>query len=83
MMKQYLNNFEHRWELRGIMGHWGGIDGALMGALQNHVSTPQHPTNDEIYSKHLLKTWHIMKSIPGGIGEKNMLQNQGTRPKSL
>ena len=30
-----------------------------------------------------IKSWHIMKSSPGGIGGKIMLQNQGTRPESL
>ena len=40
---------------------------------------------DKIYSKNLIKSWHIMsmKSNPGGIGGKIMLQNQGTRPESF
>jgi hypothetical protein len=64
-----------------------GIDGALMGALQNHGL---HPENELIghckimvYYKNLLKTWPIMKSNLGVIRGKIMLQNQGSRPKSL
>ena len=38
---------------------------------------------DKRYSKNLIKPWHIMKSSPGGIGGKIMLQNQGARPESL